>query len=442
MWRHQIAYLAITNSQLSAMNDQNEKVVLIGTVVKEPDIRENNTRLVIKPKKIQNQKVVYESEKRLKGKVLVIARQYPEYQYGDELKIIGKLKTPPRFEDFNYKDYLAKDGIYSVMYKPKIELLSRGKGRDLTSTFYCKILGFKERLRKNIEQNLSPPQSSILTAIILGEKRKISKQWKNKLNITGVRHITCVSGMHIVVLSGILMWLGTTLGLWRGQAFYFAIILLFLFIIMIGAPVSAVRAGIMAGLVLLAQKLGRLSTSSRAVVFAGTIMLINNPLLLKSDIGFQLSFLAVLGIIYLMPIFQDYLNKIPNPEYFSLRDVASMTLSVQIFTLPLLIYNFGYISLVSLISNILIVPILSFVMISGFVFGLVGIFCQSLGWILSWPCWLLLTYIIKIIDFLSQVPFASFAFKISWIWLLISYLILGYITWQLTEGQKFKFLDY
>ena len=442
MWRHQRAYLAIINSQLSAMNDQNEKVVLIGTVVKEPDIRENNTRLVIKPKKIQNQKVVYESKKELKGKVLVIARQYPEYQYGDELKIIGKLKTPPRFEDFNYKDYLAKDGIYSVMYKPKIELLSRGKGRDLTSTFYCKILGFKERLRKNIEQNLSPPQSSILTAIILGEKRKISKQWKNKLNITGVRHITCVSGMHIVVLSGILMWLGTALGLWRGQAFYFAVILLFLFIIMIGAPVSAVRAGIMAGLVLLAQKLGRLSTSSRAVVFAGTIMLINNPLLLKSDIGFQLSFLAVLGIIYLMPIFQDYLNKIPNPEYFSLRDVASMTLSAQIFTLPLLIYNFGYISLVSLISNILIVPILSFVMISGFVFGLVGIFCQSLGWILSWPCWLLLTYIIKIIDFLSQVPFASFAFKISWIWLLISYLILGYITWQLTEGQKFKFLDY
>ncbi len=422
IWRHQTV-------QSSVMNYQEQEIILIGIISKEPDIRENIIRLTIKSDQID-------------GKVLVTAGRYPKYQYGDELKITGKLKPPTEFNGFNYKDYLAKDGIYSTMYFPEIELLNRKKGQGPSSSIFAKVLDFKNKLRESIEQNLSPPQSAILGAVILGDKQQISKVWQEKLNIAGVRHITCVSGMHIIILSGILMWLGIRLGLWRTQAFYFAIILLIFFIIMIGAPASAVRAGIMGGLLLFAQKIGRISASSRTIIFAATFMLFQNPLLLKSDIGFQLSFLAVMGIIYLMPFFQSLLKKIPNSDDFSLRDIISMTLSAQIFTLPLLIYNFGYISLVSLIANVLIVPIVPFIMISGFIFTISGIIFQPFAWILSWPCWLLLTYLIKIVDFLSQISFASFNLKISWIWLILLYLILGYITWKLKEKQKWKFLDY
>jgi len=208
---------------------------------------------------------------------------------------------------------------------------------------------------------------------------------------------------------------------------------------MTGLQPSAIRAGIMGGLFLLAQHLGRLSTSSRAIVFAGALMLAQNPLLLRLDVGFQLSFLAILGIIYLSAIFRDWLKFIP---WLQARSILAMTFSAYLFTLPILIYNFGYFSLVAPITNILILPLLPFIMGLGFIFGLSGIIFQPLGWILSWPAWLLLTYLTKVVDVLSSFSWSAYTLEISWIWLPISYLILGLITWRLNESQKLKFLNY
>jgi len=194
IWQYQQYELKITNSELKNYNDLEQEITLIGTVSTEPDIRDTNTKLTIKVKEM--------------GKVLITVSRYPEYNYGDKLKIIGELEPPHIFEDFNYKDYLAKNGIYSVMYQPKLQLLERENYTGLTYAVYASILKFKNKLRQTIEQNLSPPQSSILGSMILGDKRKISEDIKNKLNITGLRHITCVSGMHIIILSEILMLLG------------------------------------------------------------------------------------------------------------------------------------------------------------------------------------------------------------------------------------------
>jgi len=234
---------------------------------------------------------------------------------------------------------------------------------------------------------------------------------------------------------------------------------------MVGEPASVIRAGIMGGLFLLGQKLGRLSSGSRAIVMAATVMLAANPLLLKSDVGFQLSFLAVMGIIYLMPILRNWILYPPpknskkfvyhlyNFRYYffsiillknpALQNIAAMTLSAQLFTLPILIYNFGRISLIAPITNILIVPLLTVIMVSGFIFGLSGIIFQPLGFVLSWPAWLLLAYLAKIVDWFSSIPFASLTLgNIHWIWLILSYLILGYFVWRLQEKRKLKFLNY
>ena len=176
---------------------------------------------------------------------------------------------------------------------------------------------------------------------------------------------------------------------------------------MIGAPASAVRAGILGGLFMLGQHLGRFSVGSRATVFAAAFMLLLNPLLLRVDIGFQLSFLAILGIIYLQPIFGNIFKKIPNPKFFPLGLTLTTTLSAQVLTFPILIYNFGYISLVSPITNILIVPIISPITILIFVFGMFAMIFLPLGFIFSWLAWLGLTYIIFIIDFFSKFSFAK-----------------------------------
>jgi len=147
-----------------------------------------------------------------------------------------------------------------------------------------------------------------------------------------------------------------------------------------------------------------------------------------------------MGIIYLMPIFQNWFKKIPN--IFQLRSILAMTLSAQVFTLPILIYNFGYMSFVAPITNILIVSLLYWIMLFGFIFACFGVIWQPLGFVFSLPVWLLLTYVIKIVDFSSKVPFAFKTLEISWIWLIISYLILGLVTWRLQESQKLKFLKY
>jgi competence protein ComEC len=420
IWRHQQAVSQIHHPE-------EKEVSFSGKIVREPDVRENSARLTIEAEGII-------------GKVLLVTDRYPEYRYGDELEITGKVQLPREFEDFNYRDYLAKDGVYSVIYYPQIELLKSGGYGSLSSVVYAGILSLKNKLRESIYQNLSPPQGSVLAAMILGDKRQISDEWKDKLNYAGLRHLTAISGMHVAILSVILMSFLLGLGFWRKDAFYVSMILIFLFIAMTGFQPSAVRAGIMGGFFLFSQYVGRQNQSLRAVVFAAGLMLVHNPLLLRLDVGFQLSFMAMLGIIYFLPVFQFYLRRIP--DFFNLKNVLTMTLSAQVFTLPILIHNFGYFSLVSPVTNILVVPLLPFIMGIGLVFALLGAVSSHLGWFISLPLWLFLTYLMKVTEWFSSFSFSALVFEISWAWLLPFYSVSAAFIWRFKEKEKLKFLEY
>jgi len=435
VWRYQAAESKILNNRLKNYNNQNQTITLIGIVSQEPDVKQDRVRL-----EIDSRQLMINNEKTsISGKILVTTNLYPKYNYGDQIKIKGKMVSPPVFEDFNYRDYLSKEGIFSVIYWPEIEKMAQNQG----NYFLAKIFSFKEKIRKSIYQNLPSPQGPILEGIVLGEEGRMSESLKEKFNITSLRHITAVSGMHITILSVILMQFFLGIGLWRGQSFYLTIVLLVLFIIMVGLPSSAVRAGVMGGFFLFAQKIGRKNSASRTIVFAATAILMVNPLLLKLDVGFQLSFLAVMGIIYLNPIFLNWFKKIPEKEFFNLRSIISMTLAAQIFTLPILVYNFGRISLVAPLANVLVLPLISFLTGLGFLFGLTGVIFQPLARILSWFCWLLLTYILKIIDWLSSLSFSSITLEnVHWFWLVVFYFILGFLIWRFHKKQKIKFLEY
>ena len=403
-------FIASENKENSQYYDQ--EVNLKGIIIKEPEQR------------ISQQKFQFKAEE-IEGKILITTELYPEYYYGDELEITGKLLEPAVFEDFDYQEYLAKDKIYLVMYWSTINRLAENQG----NWFFQRIFNFKDKLRNVIEQTLLPPQSAILKAIFLGDKFGLSDELKEKLNISGTRHIVAISGMHMIIMTQILLFLALGIGLWRGQAFYFVIILLILYILMIGAPASAVRAGIMAGLLLLAQKLGRLRGAGRAIVFAAVIMLLINPLLIKSDVGFQLSFMACLSIIYLKPILDDKIVKWPNP--FRIKDILTMTLSAQLGVLPLLVFHFGQLSLISPIANILIVPLLPVIMISGIFLCFIGLIWIYLAKIIALLNWLLLAYVIMVVDYLSSVPLAFYEFKsFSLIFLVGYYLALIIFIWR------------
>jgi len=418
--RMQISEFNIANDKLSKFNGA-EKIVLTGIISSEPDVRDTFQKLKIK---------VGDSV------VLATTNRYPEYNYLDTIKITGNLETPPEDDEFSYKNYLMKDGIYSVMLYPKVSAIGESaSGEELNKitpnivqNLYSGILFLKQKIRDSIQYNFFPPESSILEGIILGDSGSISQDLKDKLSIAGVRHIIAVSGTHVVILSSIIMSLFLAIGFRRGNAFYFSIASILFYVILTGLHPSGVRAGIMGGLYLLAQKLGRQSFGIRVIVLACAVMLIFNPLLLFYDVGFQLSFLAVIGLIYLEPILTKILNFVAKNKIKNLIKIISATLSAQIFTLPILIYSFGKVSLISPITNLLILPIVYWMMIFGFLSSFLGILSTTLGWIISIPCYFLLQYFLWIIDFFSK----SWAIKtfenVHWIWLVILYLIIIFCT--------------
>lgn len=409
IWRHQTAVLPDTLEQVKQY--YNQSIILQGVIIGEPEKRINQQKFEFKAQDIP-------------GKILVTTELYPEYGYGDEVEISAQLREPAIFEDFDYQQYLAKDKIYLVIYGAKIKLLAQERG----SWFFQRVFNFKDKLREVIEQTLLPPQSAILKAVFLGDRYGLSDELKEKLNISGTRHIVAISGMHMIIMTQILLFLALAIGLWRGQSFYFVLLLLIIYILMIGAPASAVRAGLMAGLLLLAQKIGRLRSADRAVVLAATTMLAINPFLLKADVGFQLSFMATLSIIYLKPIFDEKTINWPSPWRF--KDILTMTLAAQLGTLPVLIFHFGRLSLISPLANLLIVPLLPVIMISGMILSFTGLVWLSLAKVIAWPVWWLLSYLVKVVNYLSAVPLAALEFKkVSLIILVSYYLILGGFAW-------------
>ena len=427
--RFQISEFAISRDQLKALNDQPEKITLTGQIVGEPDVRATSQKL-----KVQINQT--------KSLALVTTIRYPEYRYLETIKMTGKLKTPAEFNDFNYRDYLMKDGIYSVMDYPVIEKIPTKIHYTPATFLYEKLLFFKGKLHESINQNFSPPHSALLEGILLGGTSGMDKETKSKMSAVGLTHLTAISGSNVVILSTILMAFLLLLGFWRGQAFYLSATFIWLYVAIAAFPASGVRAAIMGSIFLLAQKLGRQNTTSRVIVLAAALMLFQNPTLLFYDIGFQLSFLASLGIIYGKPLFDYFFRFIENKKVKGFADIFSITLAAQIITLPVIAYNFKQISLVAPLTNLLVIPIIDWIMISGLVAVILGIFSSGLGFIAAIPCWFLLSYFLKVMDIFYQ-PWAAYpAPNIPVFFIVAYYAGLAATIWFLNKKLKPQFLGF
>lgn len=401
-----------------------KEAVFEGRVVKDPDVKEKNVQLVVRPRGVN------------KESVLVTTERFSEFQYGDVVRLAGTLDKPPVFEDFDYSKYLAAKGVYALMNYPEIEIVSRGEYLSILSVAYSKILHVKHKLREVLFFRLSPPESIILGALALGDQSKLTQDMKNLLNRTGLRHIIAISGQHVVILTAMLTAMLLYAGLWRKQAILFSAVLIAVFIILSGAEASAVRAGIMGSILFAGQYMGRPRDSLRLLVFAATLMLMQNPLLLLYDVGFQLSCLAVVGIIISFGFFKKILEKVP--ETLGVRDMLAMNFSAQVFTIPILLYNFGYVSLAGVLTNILVLPVVPVLIGLGFVFLLGGAVFFPLGLILSFPMFFLLSYFNFIMEFFGNLPFSSIALEhLSPVWLLLVYVPLFFLLWRFKQEQDF-----
>jgi competence protein ComEC len=417
IWRYQTSIPARTLDEISYYNGQ--PVEFIGLVNKEPDQREDQVKLEIKSRQL----IVGAQKLNVSGKVLVTNSLFPQYQYGDQLQISCDLKEPEPIEDFNYDQYLSRYDIYSLCYSPKITLLAQNRG----SIFLSQIYKVKNFFLTRINRTLPEPQSSFLGGLLIGAKKAIPIDLQTYFNKTGTTHIVAVSGYNITIIVAFLMLMAANLGLGRKKVIWLILGFLAIFLVITGLQASILRAALMGTVVLMAGYLGRRGKVANVLVLAAVLMLIFNPKILVYDLGFQLSFLATLGLVYLNPVLSVWLKteKIKNKFLKTiLGDYLLTTLSAIIMTQPLILYQFGKISLIAPLANILVLPFIPIAMMLGFITGLAAMIWTWSGWVIGWSVWLVLSYIILVLEKLAGLSWAYWEIPKIGVWLMISLYII------------------
>ena len=414
-----------------------QKITLSGEIVDEPDVRENNQKLTVKV--LVPQGLALESTKArpflAKTKILANVGFENDLKYGDEIKFEGKLEKPENFitdqgKEFDYVNYLRKDGIRYIMNYADVEIVSRDNGNKVKSALFL----VKEKFLEKMSFAIASPESLLMGGLILGERSNFNQTLRQSFVDTGTIHIVALSGYNITIVAEWFMKLFAqipyapkNLGIGMG---IFAVLL---FILMTGASSTAIRAGIMATLALIARATGRNYDIARALILAGVFMILLNPFVLVYDVSFQLSFIATIAVIFFAPRIEKYFLWLP--KRFGLRDIVSVTCAAYIFVFPFILYKMGNLSLVALPANILILPFIPLTMLFGFLTSFAGLFWHAFSIPFGYISYLFLHYELGVISFFSNLPFA--AFSIPNFPLLITILIYVYFIYKLF-GRSIK----
>ena len=434
--RYQFGVPLINAHHLVFYND-NLTVNIKGIVVDEPDIRDRFVNLRIE---VQSITLPDGEETAVEGLLLVQAFRYPEILYGDEVILNGRLSTPPEDGDFNYRTYLAQQGIHSLMTFPEIVVMRS----NAASPWRAQILGVKKLARQAINQAIVDPQASLLIGILLGDDNGLPETLAEDFRKTGMTHIIAISGFNITLLIWVLLAIGRPFLSLKGTA-VFALAWVILYAILVGGDPPVVRATILGGFYLFsAHWLGRPTFAIASLLWAAFFITVAEPLALW-DVGFQLSFSATLSLMIFAKPLTAWVNNRIRLQFE--REIAEkmmgivtesilVTVAAQLLALPLIMVHFGELSLVSLLANALILPAQPGVMLWGGLATVVGMISPQLGMILGWVAWLFLSYTIGMVRLLATVPWASVALELSWQGTIVIYLLIASVSWVLFQPKK------
>ena len=402
-----------------------EVVILLGQVRGEPDVRERATRILL---------LVHTELRGSTSTTLITPRyvelsiaRYPEYEYGDELRVKGKILRPKKFvEDdgrvFDYPKYLESKDIRYQMFFPTVTEMGSGKGNMLIATLY----EMKHRFLNRLSVIFPEPHRSLLGGLLLGGKQSLGAEWLEIFRTAGVVHIVVLSGYNMTIVSE---WIVLA---FRFLGFYGSLsaggIGIVLFAIMTGGGATVVRAAIMAIIALLARATGRTYTMGRALLVAGVCMVLENPSILMFDPSFQLSFLASLGLVYVSPVIEAKTTFLMRHRL--LREVFVSTLATQLMVLPLLLYQTGVLSIVSLPANMLILPAIPLTMFFGFVAGVSALLIPALGFLVALPAHALLSWTLFVAETASNIPYAAVGVTSSVTVTLLMYSGISIFLWR------------
>lgn len=378
----------VRSSQLSSFEQEldqylDRKIEFQAIVVAEPDERESSTKLVIRP------------TGDYQAKILVTAERYPQYQLGDRVLVSGKIHLPENFitdqkKTFDYQKYLARDGIYYQMFKPSLSLVSHH-----TQGLRGELLGIKNYLLKVLGQILPEPESSLLAGILLGVKRGLGSELTEVFRLAGVSHIMVLSGYNITIVAETILRLCSFLPRFLGGAV--GLLGIFAFGLLAGGGTVVWRAVLMATIALYAKLTGQLYNVTTALIFSALAISIYNPATLVSDLGFQLSLLALIGLVYVSPFVSERLLWWLTPR-FGFKELVCSTVGAQLSVMPFLWWATGNLSLVGFVSNLIILPFVP----SAMFFGTIALLLGSIFTWLAWPFSLVTFFILKVILLLTQ----------------------------------------
>jgi len=366
-----------------------ENIEFVGKIIKEPDKRENNTHYVIED---QNKNI----------DVRITMPRSPELFFNEQIKFVGILERPEKFKnendiEFDYPKFLAKDGIGYVMFKP--EILERQKLEG--EYFYRFLIFIKTKFSNSLQRELKSPHSGLAAGILIGSKQALGKDLLEDFRRAGLIHLVVLSGYNVTIIADAVRNLLSALPIFYAK--FLSIFFIICFAILTGASSTTVRASIMAIISVLAFGSSRKYEVNRALWVAAFLMVLHNPKILAGDPGFQLSFVATLGLIHLSPILSKRIQFITNK--FQIREIISTTISTQIAVFPLIIRMTGELSVVAIFTNILVLPIMPITMLLSALSGIFSFF-NPISKVISFLAYWLLTFTIFVAKYFSGLSFA------------------------------------
>jgi len=360
-----------------------------GCIEEEVDARSDGTRYVF-------------SFEEVLGKVLVYGPKYPLYEYGDCLEIVGSLINPENKGDFDYINYLRRYGIYKIMYVDSMKLVDEKSG----NIFLKSVYKLKNIVEGKLDKAFVEPYKSFMAGLLMGSRRGLPEHLTNDFKKVGLSHIMAISGYNItlviVMISGFFWFLKKDIRVIVSSVF------VIIFVIFVGMSASAVRAAVMGILGLFALRYERKYDVARGLLITVFVMSLWNPLIVFYDAGFQLSALATGGLIYIYPWLKERLKLLP--EFFGIRETVGGSLSAQIAVLPIMIFNFKQISLLGVFANVMILPLIPFVMFLGFGTLILSFLSEKLGMMMGFLAYLLMKLIVVIIELFAKIPFVNIEF--------------------------------
>lgn len=368
---------------------------------------------------LERQELTVVLEEPARGRIRINTTKYPAYAYGDRIALSGTIEELPKPSNRD-----IRERINGRMRFPEIALMERGRG----SQFKAGLLGIKSYVERAFRRAFPPDEAAFLSGLTLGETAAFSDEFREQLRVTGTSHLVALSGYNITILArGI-----AALFLWflsRRKTFVLTIAGIAGFVVMTGAEASVVRAAIMGFIALLAEQVGRVHSFRNAIAFAAFLMALGNPRVLVWDVGFQLSFAAVIGLIYLKPALVRVLKVRPEPGFLGWRENLWTTIAAQLAVLPILLGVFGFFSPLSIVVNLLVLTFIPVTMLLGFLVAAVSLVAFYAALPIAWVTRIFLGYELGVIDLFSRfeaklaVPGFGISFAILYYGGLIAFMM-------------------